>query len=250
MTKITVRLLISLSLLFCAACTLVQPAAKPEVVLVAGATGRTGQHVVRQLLDDGYKVRALVRDRDSAFENLGPDVELIVGDVTMPDSLEPAFAGASKVISAIGSTTKEGPGSPEFIDYAGNNNLVDAAVAANVQQFVLVSSMGVTHEKHPLNKMMNNLLIWKFRSEEYLRNSGLSYTIIRPGGLHDKPAGEQLIVFEQADIIKITGISRADVAAVCVAAIQYPQAIDKTFEVFAVKEPPDNNWQAKFAALE
>ena len=62
------------------------------------------------------------------------------------------------------------------------------AAAADLNQFVLVSSGGVTHEDHVLNKMFNNVLIWKFKGEEAVRNSGVPYTIFRPGGLVDKPS--------------------------------------------------------------
>lgn len=225
-------------------------APKDELVLVAGATGGTGQHVVTQLREQGYRVRALVRDAASAREKLGEDVPLIVGDVTDPDSLVPAFDGVTRVISAIGAGEKEGPNSPEFVDYGGNKNLIDAASSANVGQFVFVSSMGVTHPEHPLNKIFGNVLIWKMQAEDYLRGSGVTYTIVRPGGLHDKPGGEQRIIFEQADEVKVVGIARADVAAITVAALAYPEAQGKTFAVFAIKEPASSDWQAMFAALE
>ena len=235
--------------LFCALFISIQATAA-DLVLVAGATGKTGQHVVSQLLENGYAVRALVRNADTATEKLDPQVELAVGDVTVPESLKAAFKGVTQVVSAIGASEKEGPNSPEFVDYAGNNSLVDAAHNAGVEQFVLVSSMGVTHEDHVLNRIFGNVLIWKMKSEDYLRNSGVHYTIIRPGGLHDKAGGEQLVVFEQADTVKTVSIARADVATVCVAALGNVEAIDKTFEVFTVKMPPENNWQEKFAALD
>ncbi len=127
-------------------------APKDELVLVAGATGQTGRQVVAQLQEQGYGVRALVRDAASAVEKLGADVPLIVADVRDPESLVPAFDGVTLVISSIGASEKEGPNSPEFVDYGGNNNLVDAAVKAKVRQFVLVSSMGVTHEDNMLNR--------------------------------------------------------------------------------------------------
>ena len=250
MNKIAIKLLAVLAIFATAACSSTANAPDAELVLVAGATGRTGQHVVQQLVDQGYAVRALTRDADKARAMFGESVDVAVGDVSDPASLVTAFAGVTRVVSAIGSSSKEGPGSPENIDYRGNNNLVDAAVAANVQQFVLVSSMGVTHDDHPLNKMLNNVLIWKFRNEEYLRASGLTYTIVRPGGLHDKPGGEQYIVLEQGDTVKVVAISRADVAAVCVAALQYAEARNKTFETYTVKEEPALNWQEKFAALD
>jgi len=221
-----------------------------ELVLVAGATGGTGQQIVAQLQEQGYGVRALVRDAASAAEKLGPKVNIVVADVRNPESLVPALEGVTRVVSAIGAGEKEGPNSPKFVDYGGNKNLIDAAVNAGVQQFVLVSSMGVTHEDHVLNRIFGNILIWKMKGEDYLRGAGIAYTVVRPGGLHDKPGGEQKIIFEQADTVKSVSISRADVAAVCVAALIYPEAQNKTFEVFSIKKPADEDWQLKFAALE
>ena len=221
-----------------------------ELVLVAGATGGTGRQVVAQLQAQGYGVRALVRDAASAAEKLGADVPLIVADVREPESLVPAFAGVTRVISSIGTGEKEGPNSPEHVDYGGNKNLVDAAAKAGVKQFVLVSSMGVTHDDHVLNKIFGNILIWKMKSEDYLRDSGVPYTIARPGGLHDKPGGEQLIIFEQIDEVKSVSISRVDVAAVAVAALAHPEALNKTFEIYTVKKPPTDNWSAMFGALD
>jgi uncharacterized protein YbjT (DUF2867 family) len=221
-----------------------------ELVLVAGATGGTGQQLVAQLREQGYGVRALVRDGASAAEILGADVELIVADVREPESLVPAFDSVTRVISAIGASEKEGPNSPEFVDYGGNKNLIDAAVRAGVRQFVLISSMGVTHEDHVLNRIFGDVLIWKLKAEDDLRDSGMPYTVVRPGGLHDRPGGEKLIVFEQIDEVKTVNISRADVASVCLAALAYPEAQGKTFAVFTVKQPPMTDWQAKFSALD
>lgn len=221
-----------------------------ELVLVAGATGRTGQKIVAQLREQGYEVRALVRNAESAAKKLGTDIELVVADVRNPESLGPAFDGVTLVISSIGTSQKEGPNSPEFVDYGGNKNLVDAAINAKARQFVLVSSMGVTHEDHVLNRIFGNVLIWKLKSESYLQDSGITYTVIRPGGLHDRPGGEKLIVFEKADAVKAVNISRTDVASVCVAALAHSEAKNKIFSVFTINNPPDNNWQEKFAALD
>lgn len=238
------------SVLLSIAMAVASAAPADELVLVAGATGGTGQQIVLQLQEQGYGVRALVRDAASAAEKLGPDVELVVADVRDPESLLPAFDGVTRVISSIGASEKEGPNSPEFVDYGGNKNLIDAAVNARAEQFIFVSSMGVTNEDHVLNRIFGNVLIWKMQAEDYLRASGIAYTVIRPGGLHDKPGGEQKIIFEQLDETKVVAISRADVAAVCVAALAYPEAQNKTFEVFTIKEPADADWQAKFSALD
>lgn len=228
-----------------------------ELVLVAGATGKTGRLIVEQLRSQGYKVRAFVRDTERARKTLrevlgedpGEHLEFAEGDVRDPESVSRAMDGVTLVITSIGATQKEGENSPEFVDYGGVKNLADAAVAADVGQFVLISSMGVTHEDHVLNRIMGNVLIWKLRGEDHLRASGLNYTIVRPGGLYNEPGGEQLIVFEQGDNVKQVTITRADVANICVAALRYPEARNRTFEVYSLKETPNENWAEMFAAL-
>lgn len=225
---------------------------KSQDVLVAGATGQTGKEIVKNLQQQGYKVHALVRDAAKAREQLGPDVDYVQGDVKDTASLTAAMSGIDAVISSIGARGKEGPDRPEMVDYQGVKNLVDAAKAAGVRQFVLVSSRGVTHEDHPLNRMFGDVLIWKLKGEDYLRASGVPYTVVRPGGLLNQPAGKSDIAFEQGDR-KFSGtalaIPREDVAIVCVEALKHPEAKNRTFEIHRQDGAPVANWKAKFASL-
>jgi len=226
------------------------PAAAPsgDLVLVAGATGRTGSHVVSELLANGYRVRAFVRDVDEAREKLGTDVDYAVGDVRQRETIDAALDGATAIISAIGAGREDPSNGPEFVDYGGTKNLVEAAADAHLEHFVMISSGGVTHEDHVLNKMFNNVLIWKFKGEEVVRNSGVVYTIVRPGGLIDKPGGENEVVFDQGDTASGM-IPRADVAKVCVAALVYPEARNRTFELVGGDGPFSDDLQNKFAGL-
>ncbi|MFW2403541.1 MAG: SDR family oxidoreductase [Gammaproteobacteria bacterium] len=220
-----------------------------ELVLVAGATGRTGTEIVTELLANGYRVRAFVRDIEKAREKLGDEIEFAQGDVRQLATIEAALTGVDALISAIGAGRGDPSNGPEFVDYGGVKNLADAAVAANLRQLVLVSSMGVTQEDHILNKMFNNVLIWKFKGEEALRASGVPYTIVRPGGLTNAEGGEVEIVFQQGDT-EAGAIPRADVARVCVAALDSEDALNKTFEINSGKNPPAPEVSAAFAALE
>ncbi|MEO8223644.1 MAG: NAD(P)H-binding protein [Gammaproteobacteria bacterium] len=132
----------------------------PHKVLVAGATGQTGKQIVSELLANGYAVRALVRDTTKARQMLGDKVEIVQGNIKDPATLTAAFADTDAVISAVGARGATGPDRPEAIDYQGVKNLVDAAVANRSQQFVLVSSRGVTQPDNPLNKIFGNILIF------------------------------------------------------------------------------------------
>jgi uncharacterized protein YbjT (DUF2867 family) len=218
------------------------------LVVVAGSTGRTGQLVVKHLVAEGYEVRAMVRSMEKGKRVLGADIAMVKADVTMPETLPPLLDGADFVISAIGSSKA----SPEDVDYGGSVALIDAAKAAGVRKFIMVTSGGVTWGMHPLNWFGDDVLKWKRKAEIHLRASGLAHVIVRPnGGLKDEPANTYKITFTQTD--KFGGkISRDDVAVVCVKALEYQDADNKTFEIqkdndgLAVK---DVDWAKTFGAM-
>ena len=96
-----------------------QEASKP-LVLVAGATGRTGSLVVAELQAQGYPVRAFVRDTAKAAERLGPDVEAVAGDLKDTASIAAALDGVGAVINAAGAGSRAGgDNTPEKVDYEG-----------------------------------------------------------------------------------------------------------------------------------
>ncbi|MFO1457611.1 MAG: SDR family oxidoreductase [Steroidobacteraceae bacterium] len=235
-----------------AACASTGGQASPEgkLVLVAGATGGTGQEAVKQALAQGYAVRVLVRNAEAARPLLGDKVQYAVGNVRDTAAVAKAFKGVTYVISALGSNSQRDPeNKPEFIDYGGTRNLAEAAKAAGVKQFVLVSSIGVTHADHPLNKMFDNIMSWKLKGEDALRASGVPYTVVRPGGLANDPAGKTALVASQGDTVSTGRIARADVAAICVAALGKASALGKTFEVIGADGTPPSDWNAFFAGL-
>lgn len=217
-------------------------------ILVAGATGGVGGQIVRKLMARGAAVRILVRDVAKARSLFGtnPALEIVQGDTRTPEMLRPAVAGVRAVICATGSTTPNSDNTPEKVDFEGVRNLVTAAKIAGVDRFVLVSSIAVTKPDHPLNAF-GQVLTWKLRGEDSLRGSGLTYTIVRPGGLTDAVGGQAALRFDQGD--RIMGMTpRSDVAEVCIQALDRPQAYNVTFEVIQA-EGPSGEWDAWFADL-
>lgn len=219
------------------------------LVVVAGATGRTGRLVVRHLKAEGYEVRAMVRSLDKGKQLLGSEVALVQADVTKPATLPPLVQGADFVVSAIGTG---GKAKPEDVDYGGSVALIDAAKAAGIKKFIMVTSGGVTWKIHPINWFSGGVLKWKRKAELYLRASGLTHVIVRPnGGLTDDIAGTNKLTFTQSDNFG-SSISRDDVAVVCVKALAFREADNKTFEIqndddgTAVK---DVNWKKTFGAM-
>ena len=225
---------------------------KASVVLVAGATGGTGQEVVEQALAKGYIVRALVRDDAKARMLFGDRVQYVVGDVREPRSLKRAVKGADQVISALGANVQRDPeNSPERVDYAGVKALAEAAKAAGVSQFILVSSMGVTHPDHQLNAMLDNILSWKLKGEDAVRATGINYTIVRPGELTNEPGGRRGVRIMQGDPIGGEGsVSRTDVAAILVSAIGREDLYGKTFEVVGDHAHARIEWASLYNGLQ
>lgn len=227
------------------------PATTTDLVLVVGATGRTGVYTVEQLVAKGYRVRAFVRNADKARSSLPAGVDIVVGDVRDAATIAPAMQGATYVISAIGGGARNAASGngPAEVDRQGNINLIDAAKQAGVAQFVLVSSGGVAQaETYPV-AFMRPVLAAKLASENYLRASGLPYTIVEPGGLVDQPAEHSRIVLTQMPSDEHGRISRVELAQICVAALGSAAARGKTFEVAAVAGEPVTDLEPLFAAL-
>ena len=237
----TFKLRLFLSLL-CALCLTGPAWAKPiaagDTVLVIGANGRSGVEIVRQLQARGVTVIGAVRSLERARNVLGEQIQLVQLDVTDIAQIRAASAGVDAVVSAIGSNAGKNKRGPETIDYQGIANLATVAAERNWKKLVVLSSMGVTREDHFLNRIANNVLIWKMKGEEAVRATAVDYTIVRPGGLTDGEGGHFINVID-GDRKQDEGmIDRADVARVAVEALFDPAASRKTFAITANKKQP------------
>lgn len=225
-------------------------ASPDELILVFGASGRTGRYIIRQLTAEGRSFRAVTSNVERARSQVGAEYPWVPGDVRDPQSLEPLFVGATTIISALGATEFKGPNGPEFVDYQGVKNIVDIAKRNKIRDVVMISAAGVTVPDHPLNRM-GKVMTWKLKGEDYLRASGLPYTILRPGGLQDTNAGLMGITFYQGDKVaynsKESVTSRGELAAICIATLDEPAARFKTLEVFNGPAAPPGNWRNEFA---
>jgi uncharacterized protein YbjT (DUF2867 family) len=214
-------------------------------VLVVGATGQTGKEIVTELVTKNISVRALVRNLDKAKEILPPEVELVVGDVLKLDTLTTAMVDCQQLICATGATPSFDFTQPYQVDYEGTKNLVNIARNINIEHFVIVSSLCVSQFFHPLN-LFWLVLLWKKQAENYLQQSSLTYTIVRPGGLKSEDNTDK-IVMSSADTLFEGSIPRQKVAQVCVAALSQPAAKNKIVEIVAKPDAPAKNWEELFA---
>lgn len=166
------------------------------VVLITGANGFIGSHIVDRMLQEGYHVRGLVRKSSDLSLLQDMDIELIYGDVTEPKSLEDAVKGANVVIHNAGLASDWGPLELFMkINYAGTRSLAIAAEQAGVQRFVLLSSVAihgfgatkVMDENSPINTQGFHYSISKWEAEKWLidfgKSSKMEVTAIRPGNV-------------------------------------------------------------------
>jgi uncharacterized protein YbjT (DUF2867 family) len=204
-----------------------------ELVLVVGATGGTGVHLVNALRRRGYKVRALVRDAAKSAPIAAEGVEIVTGDVLADADVARAMDGVTAVLCALGSRAIGDPARAELIEHTAIAQLAKRAAASGIQRFVLCSSMGV--ETPEMMPPIAAILSAKRRGELALIASGVPYTIVRPGGLTDAPGGGpgafHRNVQAAARLAGFGQIARADVAEVMAEALAQPAAANKVVEI-------------------
>jgi uncharacterized protein YbjT (DUF2867 family) len=222
-----------------------------STVLVVGATGSIGRLVVEEAIRHGYTTRALVRNPDKA-RRLPPEADVIMGDVTRPDTLSRAVDGVDGVVFTLGSDGAGKVGA-ESVDYGGVRNVLNA-LGSRTARIALMTSIGVTNRTGRYNRA-TQAHDWKRRSERLVRASGLPYTIVRPGWFDYNGPDEHRLVLLQGDTRQAGDssdgvIARRQIAEVLVRSLGSDQALRKTFELVAVTGPAPEDFDALFAPLE
>jgi uncharacterized protein YbjT (DUF2867 family) len=205
-------------------------------IAIAGGHGQVALRLARLLTDDGHRVRALVRNPDHAADVAAAGAEAIVVDLEEidADDLATEIVGADAVVVAAGAGPGSGPERKRTVDYGGALKLIDAASAAGVDRYVMVSSIGA-HDPEAGRGPMRAYLQAKADADEAVADSGLQWTIVRPGSLTDEPGTG--VVALHTDLGHRGTITRDDVAAVIAACLDDAATVGLTFEAFAGDTP-------------
>jgi len=170
-----------------------------DLILVAGATGNLGSAVTKVLLDQRRDVRILVRPKSNYQPLVQAGAMPVFGDLKDRDSLYPACEGVKTLITTANSALRGGEDNVITVDTEGNRNLIDAAKAAGVKQFIFVSMNGAdVNSPVPFFQA-------KGKTEDYLRSSGVPFTIVAPNAFMDVWIGM---------VIGIPAVSRGTVTIV------------------------------------
>ncbi|WP_405604737.1 SDR family oxidoreductase [Polaribacter sp. Asnod1-A03] len=193
-----------------------------ENILVAGANGTTGKKIVNLLKESQYfNPVAMVRKKEQINQFKSEGVDTVLADLT--GDLTHTINGVDKVIFAAGSGGKN----VIEVDQEGAKRLIAVSKMANINRFVMLSSMGADNPESV--KDLKDYMKAKQNADEHLRNSGLKYTIVRPGTLKNSE-GTGKIEFKNK-LNKEGEISRADVAQTLVKALHDGAPYNTTFEI-------------------
>ncbi|MGK7893885.1 MAG: SDR family oxidoreductase [Xenococcus sp. (in: cyanobacteria)] len=246
-----------------------------DLILVAGATGGVGQLVVAKLLEKKLSVRVLSRNRSQAEKMFDNQVDIVVGDLRYPDTLTSATKDVTHIICCTGTTAFpsqrwdfvnlfDPKNTPQAVDGEGVKNLILAS-PSSLKRFVFVSSCGVLRKDNFPFKILNTfgVLNAKLYGEKALEQSGLPYTILRPGRLIDGPYtsydlntllraktdGKKAVIIGTGDTLN-GETSRIDVANVCIECLNYDLTINQALDIINSGPRPELiDWQKLFQGI-
>jgi uncharacterized protein YbjT (DUF2867 family) len=204
-------------------------------ILIVGANGQIGRHLIEKLAETEHKSVAMVRKEEQVNElrDLGAD-EVVIGD--LEKDFSHAFEGVDSVIFTAGSGGHTGADKTILIDLWGAIKTIDQAKKHNISRFLLVSSMNADTPDTGIESMKHYFVAKKL-ADDHLRSSGLDYTIVRPGGLLNEPATGKILLDEKIQEYGSREITREDVAAVLAEAVDLENTFNKTFEILNGETP-------------
>lgn len=222
------------------------------MILVVGATGRLGRAIAERLLQDGVPFRAACRSAAKARSLFARGVEVVEIDLERGTGIAEAMAGAERVVTCIHGLLGRSRHSIRRVDVDGHRRLIDAAVEARVERFVYLSALGASPD-HPSE-------FWraKARTEEYLKNSGLNYVILRPSAFMELYAHDLIgapVLRGRRVFLLGSGNSRrnlvavADVAEAARLALFQPDLAGQTLVVGGPDNPTEREVAQLYASL-
>src|SRR5262245_9807543 len=203
-------------------------------VIVFGANGGIGRHVVEQSLAAGHIVTAVARRPESVTAQ-HPNLTVRRGDVLDPAGLGDLLAGQEAVVSALGVHSR----APTVVYSQGVANILQAMQAAGVRRMLCISATGLD-PGHWLQHYLAKPVLWAIlremytdlaRMEETVKRSGVEWTIIRPPNMSDRPHTGRYKVSCNEHLPSAWTISRADVADYIVRHLADPETYQSWVEV-------------------
>lgn len=203
-------------------------------VLVVGANGKIGKQLVNLLNEsETHSVRAFVRKEEQAKELESNGIETHLGDLEGSVSdLEEAVKGTEAVVFTAGSGGSTGADKTLLIDLDGAVKVIEAAKNVGVDRFLMVSAFGAD-QREKWNEEIKSYYVAKYYADKELMQSGLNYTIVRPGGLTDDASKGKVVMSDNMQLTDSDDwtIPREDVAKVVFESLDNEKTYYKAFDL-------------------
>lgn len=203
-------------------------------IAIAGGHGKIGLLLGKILVERGDTAFGLIRNPDQEDDLHAVGIEPVLCDLEGDDDVAEAIRGAEAVVFAAGAGAGSGAARKRTMDLGGALKLIGAARAEGIERYVMVSAMGAVSPPAEGGDVFGEYLRAKAEADRALAESGLAYTIVRPGGLTDEPPTGRVHLGIDLDRGQIP---RADVAAVLAEVIPARNTIGETFELVSGEVP-------------
>lgn len=203
-------------------------------VVIVGGHGKIALRLAKLLADRGDRVRGLIRNRAHAADLEEQGAEPVLCDVEATEDISEHVAGADTVVFAAGAGPGSGPERKRTVDYGAAAKLIEACQATGVRRYLMISAMSVDRPDR-WSEQMRPYFEAKRDADEALVAAGLDHTIVRPGGLTDRPDTGLVEVGMPLD--HSGQIPRDDVAATLLACLDEPGTVGLTFDLIGGETP-------------
>jgi len=200
-------------------------------LLIIGGTGMLGRQIVRKALENGFEVRCIVRNKNSANFLKEWGAELVYGDLTIPETLPLSFQGITAVIDASTRTAIDSTSLID-IDWYGKLILLELSKCVNIKRFIFLSILNCEH--YPSISLMK----MKYSIEKLLKNSNIPFTIFKYAGFFQTLINEYAVpILDQKQIripselneVSYSYIDTQDAAFLCIKSLSIKKTKNKIF---------------------
>jgi len=205
-------------------------------IAISGASGKTGFRIAEEAVKKGLKVRQIIRKNSIVGAGL-ENIETIRVSLDNKKELDKSLENIDTLVIATGARASLDLTGPAKVDALGVYRQLQSCKRVGIKRVILVSSLCTGKIFHPLN-LFGLILIWKKIGENFIRNSSLDWTIIRPGGLKESEDIKlERIEYSKEDTQIKGSIPRRLVAKCCIDSLKNKESINKIIEVTS---SPDN----------
>ncbi len=195
-------------------------------IVIVGAHGDVAMLMHPKLKERGHEVRGLIRNSDQKEDLINAGAEPVICDLEKEDELSDVVGSADAVVFAAGAGPGSGKERKFRVDRDGAIKLIEAAKKNGIDRYVMISAMDVENPRG--DEVFRTYQKAKLEADEALKNSGLDYTIIKPGGLTDDPGTGEISL---AHSLSSGEIPREDVATVLVHVLEKPELSGYTLDL-------------------